>query len=1152
MGARFDVGAGMLLRLPRHGDALALPMTIQEAISTFGLEVKPKLGNPGATGASEDQLRAPLEVLVGKLAELTGLRPDSMIMVGETSLAGLKTRPDYAVTHNNALIGFIEVKAPGKGADPRRFRDRHDKDQWAKLKTLPNLIYTDGNGFSLWRNGELQGTVVQLVGDIETAGKRLAAPDNGLGLVSLFTDFFQWEPQPPRSAKELAETTARLCRLLREEVTEQLGQKSASLTNLATDWRRLLFPSATDKDFADGYAQAVTFGLLMARARDIPLVDGLDRVARTLRQTNTLIGTALRLLTDDADNEATLKTSLATLTRVLDTVYWPDISKGDPEAWLYFYEDFLSVYDNNLRKRTGSYYTPPQLVRAMVRLVDEALRSDQRFGLSEGLASPDVTVADPAIGTGTYLLAVFRRIAETTAVDQGAGAVPGVVEAAISRIIGFELQFGPFAVAQLRILAELQSLLNDPDATPNMRLFVTDTLGNPYEDDEYIPQILMPLGESRRRANKIKRQEKITVVIGNPPYKEKAKGLGGWIENSTKNSKTAAPLSQWIPPRDWNVGLHAKHLRNLYVYFWRWATWKVFGNDSPSSIKGHGRDRKGIVSFITVAGFLSGPGFQKMRADLRQDANEIWVIDCSPEGHQPEVATRVFQGVQQPVCIVMALRSTDGGSPTPARVRYRSLPRGHRDKKFEALSIIKLDDDGWEECPADPRAPFFPRSAGAWAEFAALENLFDYDGSGVMPGRIWVIAPDRSSLERRWKALQKEKNLEKKENLFHPHRRNGSPGDKHINKRLQQGLYGHEFRPGPVALDTRDVIPPVRYGYRSFDRQWIIPDGRLINQPNPKLWQIHSNHQIYMTALQSNRPTAGPAITFCAIIPDLSHYKGSFGGRVFPLWADRHGQKSNIKTSLLQQVAKALEISVDAPDMMAYFAAIAAHPGYTHRFQSNLVQPGLRFPLTGDASLFAEAVRIGQEIIWLHCFGERFFDHNAGRPHALPRMSKDERPMIPKDGAVPTQANRFPDRITYDGASRRLSIGDGFIDNVPPSVWEYEISGKQVLIQWFSYRRLDRSRPIIGDRRPLSPLANIQPHGWLAEYTTELMNVLNVLGRLVALEPRQNDLLNRICDAPILNADVLRANGAFDASSKVNSIDTDAQQRSFIPQDDIS
>ena len=1131
---------------------LRLPMTAQEAISSFGLEVKLKFGSPGASGAPEDQLRTPLETLVHELAKLTGLQPDSVVMVGETSLAGLKTRPDYAVTHNNVLIGFIEVKAPGKGADPQQFRDRHDKDQWAKLQTLPNLIYTDGNGFSLWRNGELQGKIVQLVGDVKTAGKRLTTPDNGSGIVSLFTGFFQWEPQPPRSAKELAETTARLCRLLREEVTEQLGQGSPPLTNLATDWRRLLFPSATDEAFADGYAQAVTFGLLMARALNITLADGLDRVARTLRKTNTLIGTALRLLTDDADNSATLKTSLATLTRVLDAVYWPAISKGDPEAWLYFYEDFLSVYDNNLRKKTGSYYTPTQVVRAMVRLVDEALRSNQRFGLSEGLASPDVTVADPATGTGTYLLAVFRRIAETTAADQGEGAVPGVVEAAVSRLIGFEIQFGPFAVAQLRILAELQSLLNDPDATPNMRLFITDTMGNPYEEEDYIPQILMPLGESRRHANTIKRQEKITVVIGNPPYKEKAKGLGGWIEKGTKNSKTAAPLSSWTPPKGWNVSPHVKHLRNLYVYFWRWATWKVFGDGSPASIKGHGPDRKGIVSFITVAGFLNGPGFQKMRAALRQDADEIWVIDCSPEGHQPEVATRVFQGVQQPVCIVMVLRSTDGVSKKPARVRYRSLPQGHRDKKFEALGAIKLDDDGWQDCSTDPRASFFPKPAGAWPQFVALENLFDYDGSGVMPGRVWVIAPDCASLEQRWKALQAEKNLQNKGNLFHPHTRNGSPGDKHINKRLQQGLYGHEFRSGPVALDTKQVIPPVRYGYRSFDRQWIIPDGRLINQPNPTLWKIHSNHQVYMTALQSDRPTAGPAVTFCAIIPDLSHYKGSFGGRVFPLWADRHGQQSNIKGNFLQQVSRTLGVSVNAPDMMAYFAAVAAHPGYTHRFQSDLVQPGLRFPLTGNASLFAEAVGIGQEIIWLHCFGERFVDRNAGRPHSPPRMPEDERPMISKDGAIPTQPDRFPDSITYDETTRRLSIGDGFIDDVPPSVWEYEVSGKQVLIQWFSYRRRDRSRPIMGDRRPPSPLANIQPHGWLAEYTTELINVLNVLGRLVALEPRQDDLLHRICDDTLINADVLHTNGAFKPSSRVNSLDTDDQQRSFIPQDNAT
>ena len=535
------------------------------------------------TGSPEDQLRAPLEALFADLAALAGISADDVVAVGETSLADLKTRPDYALTLKNALVGFVEVKAPGKGADPRRFHDSHDKDQWEKLQTLPNLVYTDGNEFSLWRDGKLSGQIVRLNGDIETSGSKLASPDS---LVSLFADFLQWRPLAPRSVAQLAVVTARLCRLLREEVAEQLGRGSAPLTNLAADWRKLLFPRATDEAFADGYAQAVTFGLLMARARNISLMGGLSRVALELRQTNTLIGAALRLLTDDTDHEKTLKTSLATLSRVLDVVDWSAVSKDDPEAWLYFYEHFLSVYDNELRKKTGSYYTPPEVVRAMVKLVDDALRSDQRFSIGEGIASPDVTVADPATGTGTFLLGVLHRIAETTEADQGPGAVPAVIEASVSRLIGFEIQFGPFAVAQLRILAELQSLLENPKATPAIRLFVTDTLGNPYAEEEYLPQILLPIGESRRRANEIKRQEKITVVIGNPPYKEKAKGLGGWIESGTMGNEATAPLHEWMPPTNWNVGVHAKHLRNLYVYFWRWATWKVFGDAEPKGIKG--------------------------------------------------------------------------------------------------------------------------------------------------------------------------------------------------------------------------------------------------------------------------------------------------------------------------------------------------------------------------------------------------------------------------------------------------------------------------------------------------------------------------------------------------------------------------------------
>ena len=113
-------------------------------------------------------------------------------------------------------------------------------------------------------------------------------------------------------------------------------------------------------------------------------------------------------------------------------------------------------------------------------------------------------------------------------------------------------------------------------------------------------------------------------------------------------------MDRWTPPREWGVGAHAKHLKNLYVYFWRWATWKVFGSGVNASTGEDETDRAGIVCFITVAGFLNGAGFEKMRDDLRRSCDEIWVIDCSPEGHQPKVSTRVFQGVQQPVCIVLA------------------------------------------------------------------------------------------------------------------------------------------------------------------------------------------------------------------------------------------------------------------------------------------------------------------------------------------------------------------------------------------------------------------------------------------------------------------------------------------------------------------
>lgn len=1091
---------------------------IKKAVGEFGASAKAKL-NQG--GQPEDQLRNPIEQLFAALSIEIGLPSGSVTLVGETSLSEMRTRPDFAVNVQKALVGFIEVKAPGKGADPRKWKAGHDKEQWDKLKSLPNLLYTDGNDFSLWRDGALVGEIVKLVGDIEISGIKLAAPASMLPLIN---DFLTWQPIAPRNVPELAHVSARLCRFLRDEVVEQLDRGSKPLEQLAKDWRSLLFPDANNEQFADGYAQAVTFGLLMAKSMKLSLAEGLDAVAKKLGKSNTLIGAALRLLTEEQEEEV-LGPSLKTLTRVLDVVDWNKIAKGDPEAWLYFYEDFLAVYDNRLRKLTGSYYTPPEVVRTMVRLCDEALRSSSRFGVADGLAGDNIHIADPAVGSGTFLLGVLRRIAGTIEANHGGpGAVGPKITEIAQRLIGFELQFGAFAVAQLRLLAEMIDL----GAEGSPQLFVTDTLSDPHADFEAGQGIYREISKSQSMANEIKRAQPITVVIGNPPYKEKAKGKGSWIESGSGN--ITAPLNDWQPPKAWKAGTHAKHLRNLYIYFWRWAAWKVFeqgagGRDKEPPVHEH---LSGMVCYITVAGFLNGPGFQKMRSDLRRDCDEIWVIDCSPEGHQPGVATRIFQGVQHPVCIVLASRSPANDPAKPARARFRALKKGGREDKFKELSTVALESPGWSDCPSAWRAPFLPEFAGGWADLVPLDAVIGDRGSGVMPGRTWIIAPDAGSLQRRWHALVSEPDATKRAMLFHPH----EGGDKTVSKASKKGLNGHH---GPLkgietlleekkhdatraeANEALRVTAPVRYGFRSFDRQWIIPDNRVINRPNPGLWDAHGETQVYLTAPMDRTPTNGPGLSATSIMPDLHNYAGR-GGRVFALWKNAEASESNISPTILAELTKAYGYPVDPVDVFAYVAALLASPAYTERFREDLVRPGLRVPLTADAALFAEAADLGRKVIWLHSFGERFADPAIGRPSGPPRLPPDHAPNIPKAGTIPSDPAHFPDSIDYDAAERRLKIGTGYVDNVAPAVWAYEVSGKPVLRQWFSYRGKNRERPQIGDRRPPSPLGDIQPDRWLPEYTSELINVLNVLAMLVELEPKQADLLKRICDGPLIPA----------------------------------
>ena len=354
--------------------------------------------------------------------------------------------------------------------------------------------------------------------------------------------------------------------------------------------------------------------------------------------------------------------------------------------------------------------------------------------------------------------------------------------------------------------------------------------------------------------------------------------------------------------------------------------------------------------------------------------------------------------------------------------------------------------------------------------------------------------------------------------------------DRTINKLVTVNLGKNITRNIRVVDDNGDCITPVKFGFRTFDPQWIIPDNRIISTARPPLWNVFSPKQIYATGLQAHSPTNGPAHTFTGLIPDKHHYKGSFGGRVYPLWANAEATQSNIRAELLELLADTFSHPVSPEDVMAYIAAVMAHPAFTARFAKDLIRPGLRLPLTADAKLFAEAMAIGREVIWLHSYGERFVDVAAGRPKGAPRMDKAIEPTIPAEGEIPS--DELPDSMSYDAGTQRLHVGKGFVANVSPEMWNYDISGKQVVWQWFSYRRKDRSKPIIGDRRPPSPLEQIKPNGWLPEYTTDLLNLLRVLGRVTALEPAQAALLDKICTAKLVTKTELQVAGLMDVSEE--------------------
>ncbi|MGW4226941.1 type ISP restriction/modification enzyme [Streptomyces bauhiniae] len=1092
--ARGDVRAGKSTTQP-----------VADLVARFGEEVRAKLQGPaGAVSSKEDALTAPVEQLLRGMASRLRLK---LVAHGQSRVKELGVRPDFAIACGGRTIGHVELKRPGSGADPEKWSVKtHDRKQWEKIKALHNVLYTDGYQWAVYRFGVQVGPTGILAGDLETGSRPLIAPDTGFERA--LTHFFLPAPIVHGSIDELVRRIAGVCALLRDEVTERLtredhGEADAAFSVLAGNWKDLLFPDARPEEFADQYSQTLTFAILLARLERIDLDRlSLPDVATRLGKRHSLMGKALAVLTDEAlDDLRGITDPLIDVISAVDPEMFKD-ETGD--AYLHLYEGFLSAYDPELRRRTGTYYTPGEVVRFMVGFTDGILRD--RLGQADGYGSEDVTVVDPAMGTGTFLINIIDHVAKSLSLKYGKTLKAGLLRELSGRLVGLEKQTGPYAVAELRVHHAFQA--HDADVTRRPpRLLVADTLDDPAVE-HHLGFMYEAIARHRRMANRIKADEKVMVVIGNPPYLRGARqsGVGRWVTEGNPNDRGPI-LARFHPEDNGRVGYA---LDNLYVYFWAWSTWKVF--DQVTAL-GAPKAPSGIVALITNSGYLDSEGAAGMRHYLREAADEGWIIGLSPEGPFSDPHTRVFQGVKREVCIAVFVRRGAPDPRNPAQVWRLDVPPGTREEKFDWLDGLGLDGHrhgtSWQLCPAQWTAPFHVTSDSKWSAMPPVDALLPWTSSGNKNNRTWPVSPSQEVLERRWRRLVQAP-AEAKAALMK------STGDRRPDK-PEPPLPGQEEK-SSLAAEKETVPVILRYGRMTFDRQYLIADRRVIDRPRPALWFAHNDQrQIYLSELHTESGRLGPAVSFTALLPDLHHFKGTEGGRVAPLYRHPHQAEPNVTPGLLQLLAKTYGVTVTAENLFAYIAGTAGHSGYTRRLSANLAERGARIPLTRDPSLWAEVVEVGRRTVWIHTYGQRFASHHdGGPPGSAPRLPLEEQP----EAVVAIEEdNGLPEDISYDAPARTLTVGTGCIRPVAPEVWDYRIGGVQVIRKWFSFRK---RRP---DVERQTPLNDILPPTWPSRWTVDLLDLINALGLLVALEPRQARLLDAVISGPLITTDDLRGEG---------------------------
>ena len=787
----------------------------------------------------------------------------------------------------------------------------------------------------------------------------------------------------------------------------------------------------------------------------------------------------------------------AALDRVDRDVFFDKFNAG--EAVPYFYEPFLEAFDPDLRKQLGVWYTPPEVVRYMVARVDRALKDD--LGIADGLAAENVYVLDPCCGTGTYLAETLQRISANLQA-KGVGALKGakVKQAAMNRVFGFEIMPAPFVVAHLQVgltMQELDAPLSD-DGKERAGVFLTNALTG-WEPTVQNPLPFPGFEEERERADKVKQDEPILVILGNPPYN----GFAGVAIREERELSTTYRTTKKVRRPE------GQGLNDLYVRFFRMAERRIAEKSG-----------RGVVCFISNYSWLDGLSFTGMRERFLEAFDVIRVdnlhgdriiSEYAPDGRTSETVFALqgqSPGIKVGTAVTLLSKTKSVSDETvDTHVWYRDFHQARADERRQALLdslVAPTIDSGYS--PIEPNLdlglPYKPLAvSGEWQDWPPLPALFSIAFSGVKTARdSFLVDIDIDRLKKRIAEY------------FNPDLSN-----EEITRRFPVAMQADpRFAPRTVraALLARGGPKEtgfVRYAYRPFDTRWLywedkaglVDRARADYRPHvfeSNLW-LSSSHRIRKGETEPQTAFTRHSASYHLIERVANWLPAYLRDEGLGLEADHAGRRPNL-SAVAQSYLDRLGLGVE--DLFYHTLAVLHDPTYRMTNAGALRMEWPRIPLPswpdgeapGAAAELAASAARGRELASLldsdtpvagvtegallpeiaaiavastvdetNMAGEDFavtarWGHFGQGGAVMPGQGRvDERSYTAKEKAAFGPATTILGDTTFDVYLN----GKAYWRNVPSAVWQYKLGGYQVLKKWLSYRE----HKVLG--RPLKP-----------------------------------------------------------------------------------